>query len=94
MWRSPRGPSQDSSGQEPPRSGSDSSHAERATQLRRQAQAAINSGDCDRGRELLDRAVEEFRADSEQNPGRRQANQASIKSCEALRQQCAPGEDQ
>lgn len=86
IWLSPRGSSAQSSGgssQPAPTT----SHAQTADQLRRQASGAISSGDGARGRQLIDQAIQEYRADSEANPARRSANQASINSLEAQRQQ-------
>lgn len=93
IWRSPRG---STGGQAttsaPTGASSDAGHAQSAEQLRRQARSAIQGGNCDQGQQLLDQAIEQYKADSEANPGRRAANQASINSCEAMRQQCESGE--
>ncbi len=86
IWVSPRGssaPSGGASAQSAPTAG----HAQTADQLRRQASGAISSGDHARGRQLIGEAIQEYRADSEANPARRSANQASINSLEAQRQQ-------
>jgi len=93
IWRSPRGSSsgQATTGQ-PAGATSDSGHAQSAAQPRRQARSAIDSGNCDQGRRLIDQAIEQYRADSEANPGRRAANQASINTCETLRLKCESGE--
>ncbi len=87
IWRSPGG-----SASAPPGASSEAGHAQSAAQLRSQAQSAIESGNRDQGRRLIDRAIEQYRADSQANPGRRAGNQASINSCEVLRQQCESGE--
>jgi tetratricopeptide (TPR) repeat protein len=95
IWRSPR-PSSETQADEGDQSQqtTDTRHADRAYDLRRQAQSAISQGNCERGEQLLDQAIEQYRADSEQNPARAQANQAAISTCQALRQQCTDGEDQ
>lgn len=95
IWLSPRSGSESGGGAErPSQQSTGSEHADRAYSLRRQAQAAINRGDCEQGRRLLDQAIEQYRADTEQNPARRQANDAAIATCRTLRQQCATGGDQ
>ncbi|MFO8079203.1 MAG: tetratricopeptide repeat protein [Armatimonadota bacterium] len=96
IWRSPRGSSASDSERDesPSQDATTSEHADRARQLRRQAQAAIDGGNCDQGRQLLDQAIEQYQADTAANPSKRQANQAAIATCETLRQRCEVGEDQ
>ncbi len=94
IWRSPRSASQPDTAERPTEQAARTDHADRAYSLRRQAQEAINRGNCEQGKQLLDQAVAAYRADSEANPSKRQANQAAIATCETLRRQCGSGGDQ
>lgn len=94
IWRSPGSSSQSQSVDSPPQRTSSSEHADRAYALRRQAQAAISRGNCEQGRQLLDQAIEQYRADTAANPARSRANQAAVQTCQTLRQQCESGEEQ
>jgi tetratricopeptide (TPR) repeat protein len=94
IWLSPRSASTSQSAERPAQQPGGSAHADRGYELRRQAQAAISRGNCDQGRQLLDQAIEAYRADTAQNPARRQANQAAIATCQTLRQQCESGGNQ
>lgn len=85
---------QDDGADAPTQPATDSGHADRAYDLRRQAQAAIGRGNCEQAKQLLDQAIEQYQADTEANPAKRQANQAAIATCRTLRQQCEAGEDQ
>ncbi len=69
-------------------------HADRAGDLRRQAEQARARGDCERAAELYGEAIDAYRADSEQNPANRDANDAAVRSCESARDVCVATEGQ
>ncbi len=94
IWLSPRSGGQSESEASRPQETSSAQHGDRAQSLRRQAQSAVQQGNYQRGQQLVDQAIEQYRADTAANPAKRQANQAAINTLQTLRQQCEVGEDQ
>ena len=91
IWRSPRPASQPETPAPAAQQPAQVDHAARGQALRSQARDAINQGNCERAKQLLDQAIEAYRADTAANPSKRQANQAAIATCETLRRQCETG---
>ena len=70
------------------------SHASSAASLRKQADQLRDAGDCEGASAAYERAIGEYQADTERNPGVREANDASIKSCERARNLCESAQGQ
>ena len=64
------------------------SHASSAASLRDQADQLRAAGDCEGASAAYEQAIGEYQADTEKNPGVREANDASIKACERARNLC------